>query len=130
MVKIVIGNITSNIVGHLPPEVHEDLHKNLSYKVANARHMPKVKSGQWDGVIRLYWKHKGQSFYTGLMAFVREVLKFHNILMANGMGLSGPFMGAPTLDMRRCAARLDSPLNPIPIYAAQRRISIIIYKNG
>jgi len=79
MVKIVVGNITSNIVGHMPPEVQEDLKKRLSYKVANARHMPKVKSGQWDGVIRLYWKHKGQSFYTGLMALVREVLQKHQI---------------------------------------------------
>jgi len=79
MVKIVVGNITSKIVGHLPPHVQEDLHKKLSYKVANARHMPKVKNGQWDGVIRLYWKHKGQSFYTGLMALVREILKAHDV---------------------------------------------------
>ena len=28
------------------------------------------------------------------------------------MGLSGPFMGAPTLDMRRCAARLDLRSTP------------------
>ena len=79
MIKIVVGNITSKIVGHLPQEVQEDLQDNLSYKVANARHMPKVKNGQWDGMIRLYWKHKGQSFYTGLMALVRETLKVHNI---------------------------------------------------
>ena len=79
MVKIVVGNITSNIVGHLPPEVQVALQDRLSYKVANARHMPKVKSGQWDGVIRLYWKHKGQSFYTGLMALVREILQIHKI---------------------------------------------------
>jgi len=79
MVKIVIGNITSKIIGHLPSEVHESLSERLSYKVANSRHMPKVKSGQWDGVIRLYWKHKGQSFYTGLMALVREVLQLHKI---------------------------------------------------
>ena len=79
MIKIVIGNITSKIVGHLPVEVQKDLKKMLSYKVANARHMPKVKDGQWDGIIRLYWKHNGQSFYTGLMAYVREIFKAHNV---------------------------------------------------
>ena len=79
MVKIIVGNITSKIVGHMPAEVQEGLQKNLAYKVANARHMPKVKNGQWDGIIRLYWKHKGQSFYTGLMAIVREVLNAHNV---------------------------------------------------
>jgi len=79
MVKIVIGNINSKIVGFLPDAVQSDLASRLSYKVANARHMPKVKSGLWDGIIRLYWKHKGQSFYTGLMALVREVLIKHKI---------------------------------------------------
>jgi len=79
MVKIVIGNITSKVVGFLPDEVQLDLANRLSYKVANARHMPKVKNGLWDGKIRLYWKHKGQSFHTGLMALVREVLTKHNV---------------------------------------------------
>ena len=43
---------------------------------------------------------------------------------SNAMGLSGPFMGTPTLDMRRCAARLDPRSTPIPTCAAQRRISL------
>ena len=79
MVKIVIGNIYSKIVGYLPDEVNYDLNKILSYKVANARFMKKVKDGVWDGVIRLYYKNKGQMFYTGLMALVRETLKKHKI---------------------------------------------------
>lgn len=79
MVKIVIGNIYSKIVGFLPDPVQSDLNRTLSYKVANARHMPKVRAGVWDGKIRLYMKNKGQSFYTGLMAFVRDILKKHKI---------------------------------------------------
>ena len=79
MVKIIIGNVYSKIAGHLPPAVTEELYKTLAYKVPGARHMPLVKKRQWDGVIRLYWKNKGQSFYTGLLAFVREILKKHNI---------------------------------------------------
>jgi len=79
MVKIIIGNIYSKIVGMLPDNVDEELSTILSYKIQNSRFIPSVKSGGWDGVIRLYQKHKGQSFYTGLMALVRDVLNKHNI---------------------------------------------------
>ena len=79
MVKILIENINSKIVGYLPDNVHKDLDKALSYEIANARHMSLVKRGKWDGVIHLYMRHKGQQFYTGLMAFVREILKKNDI---------------------------------------------------
>jgi superfamily II DNA or RNA helicase len=79
MVKIVIGNVYSKIVGHLPEEVHLDLRDGLSYKVHNAKYMPLVKAKKWDGVVRLYKKNNGQSFYTGLMSLVRDVLKKHGI---------------------------------------------------
>lgn len=79
MVKIVVNNIHSKIVGFLSPEVHVDLDRALSYRLKNARHIPLVKSGKWDGVFHLYQKNKGQSFYTGLMAFVREVLNKHKV---------------------------------------------------
>lgn len=78
-VKIVLGNIYSKIVGHLPDEIQEELNEVLSYKHPNARHIPMVKKKQWDGVFRLYYRRKGQQFYTGLLAFVRDVLKEHNI---------------------------------------------------
>lgn len=79
MVKILIENINSKIIGHLPDNVQKEISESLSYKVANARHMPIVKSKKWDGIIRLYGRHKGQVFYTGLLSFVRDILKKNNI---------------------------------------------------
>jgi len=79
MVKIVINNIHSKIVGFIPEEVTADLDKSLSYELKSARYVPSVKAGNWDGVFRLYLKHRGQSFYTGLLSFVREILEKHNV---------------------------------------------------
>lgn len=79
MVKVIIGNIYSRIVGVLPDVVNQDLDKTLSYKVANCRFMPAVKNGVWDGVVHLFLSYKGNMFYTGLMSLVREILKKHNI---------------------------------------------------
>lgn len=79
MVKIVISNIKSRIVGYLPDEVQHELSDALSYEVMGAKHMPKVKSGQWDGYIRLYEKSRGQNFFTGLLSYVRGILDKHNI---------------------------------------------------
>jgi superfamily II DNA or RNA helicase len=78
-VKIIIGNVFSKIVGILPDSVNKELDKSLSYKIANAQHMPQVKNGHWDGVVRLYFQHKGQSFYTGLLSLVRDVLAKNKI---------------------------------------------------
>jgi superfamily II DNA or RNA helicase len=79
MVKIVIGNIFTKVVGFLPDVVHSDLTLALSYRVQGCQYSPKYKNNKWDGYIRLYDRHKGQSFYTGLLGFVREILKKHNI---------------------------------------------------
>lgn len=79
MVKIVIDNMTSKIVGHLPDEVHSELNSALSYRIAGAEHIKIVKTGKWDGFIRLYYKSRGQSFYSGLVSLVVEVLKKHEI---------------------------------------------------
>jgi len=78
-VKIVIGNVYSKIVGSLPDKVQTELDDVLSYKHPNARHIPSVKKKKWDGVFRLYYRNRGQQFYTGLLAFVRDVLKDNNI---------------------------------------------------
>ena len=75
MVKIIVGNIYSKVVGFIPDEVSAELDKVLSYKLEGAKFIPTVKSGQWDGVVRLYHKHKGQSFLTGLLAIIRETFK-------------------------------------------------------
>ena len=79
MVQIVIGNIDSKIVGILPDQVNQDLDRVLSYKHPDARHIPSVKARKWDGVFHLYKRSRGQSFYTGLLSLVREVLDRHKI---------------------------------------------------
>lgn len=79
MIKIIIGNVDSKIVGHLPDKVHNELSNTLSYKVLGAKYIPKVKEGKWDGVLRFYRKYQGQSFYTGMLSLVRDVLRENKI---------------------------------------------------
>ncbi len=79
VVKIVLGNIYSKIAGYLPDEVQEELYRVLSYKHPDARYIPNVKKKLWDGIFRLYYRDKGQQFYTGLLAFVRDIFKKNNI---------------------------------------------------
>ena len=78
-VKIIVDNTFSKIQGILSESVQRDLDNTLSYRIANSRFIPQVKSGAWDGVIRLYFKVKGQSFYTGLMSLVRDTLTRNNV---------------------------------------------------
>lgn len=77
MLKIVVGNIYAKIVGILPPPVQEELNKVLSYRIPDARFIPSVKEGRWDGVVRLYYVDRGQAFFTGLMSLVRDILNKH-----------------------------------------------------
>lgn len=79
MVKIIIGNVYSKVVGVLPDPVQDHLVKILSYRVPNARFMQKYKKGQWDGIVHLYYKTGSQTFLTGLMSLVRESLEKYNI---------------------------------------------------
>jgi superfamily II DNA or RNA helicase len=79
MVKILIGNANSKIVGHLPENVHEELHLILSYFAPGAPFSKKFQDGKWDGRIRFYHKHKGQSFYTGLLSLVTQILTKHEV---------------------------------------------------
>jgi superfamily II DNA or RNA helicase len=78
-VKVVVGNVYSKIVGLLPEEVQAHLDLALQYKVQNAKYMPSVKSGKWDGIVRLYNRYNGQSFYTGLLSLVRETLRSNKL---------------------------------------------------
>ena len=78
-VKIVVGNVYSKIVGYLPDEVHEELNEVLSFWVKGAEHSRKYQKGLWDGRIRLYNKAMGQSFYSGLMSVVSNLLVAHEI---------------------------------------------------
>jgi len=61
MVKILIGNSNSKIVGHLPEIVHKELDLELSYMAQGAKFSKKYQSGKWDGRIRFFYKNKGQS---------------------------------------------------------------------
>ena len=79
MVKVIIGNITSKIVGYLPDEINIKLDNTLSYKLDGAEHIKLVKEHKWDGIIRLYHQNKGQSFYTGLLSLVTDILKENKI---------------------------------------------------
>lgn len=78
MIKIVVDNIYSSIVGYLPDEVSKALDKVLSYRIQQARFVPSVRAKRWDGVFRLYNKNR-QSFYTGLLSFVRGVLTKYDV---------------------------------------------------
>ncbi|MFA7219262.1 MAG: DEAD/DEAH box helicase family protein [Synergistaceae bacterium] len=79
MVKILIGNVTSRIIGHLPEEVHQDLDQRLSYSPVGIEYAKSVKEGRWDGVFHLYRKTFGQFFDTGLISFVTKTLDDHAI---------------------------------------------------
>ena len=97
MVKILIGNVTSRIIGYLPEDVHEALDKRLSYTPTDARHMKSVKSGRWDGRYRLYRKTYGQSFNTGLMSLVLFTLDEHKIQYQKADGRTKPEANLPHL---------------------------------
>jgi len=79
MIKVVIGNSYSKIVGHLPDHVSEEIDLVLSYNCPGARFSKKFKEKKWDGKIRLFHKNRGQSFYTGLLSLVTQVLTKHEI---------------------------------------------------
>ena len=79
MVKVVIGNVDSRIVGYLPPEVHKSLDRQLSFWVPGAIHTKAYKDKRWDGKHHLYKKTHGQSFMSGLISLVTKVLKYHKI---------------------------------------------------
>ena len=79
MVKILIGNLTSKIVGFLPDNVQNELDDVLSYRLKDAHYMKIVKEKKWDGVYHLYKRSYGQSFYSGLLSLTEEVLKKNSI---------------------------------------------------
>ena len=79
MVKIIIDNLNSKIVGYLDEEVQVQLDKVLSYKIKGAKYLLSVKRKQWDGVYHLYRRNFGQSFHSGLLSLVEEVLKINKV---------------------------------------------------
>lgn len=97
MVKILLGNITSKIIGYLPAEVHEQLDNTLSYRIKDYHYNALVKSKKWDGVYRLYRKNFGQSFYSGLLSLVEEVLKINKIQFVRSDERIKPEQNLPNL---------------------------------
>lgn len=74
-----VNNVFSRIYGSLTPEIVHNLNAVLSYRVQDARHIVSaVRKGlaasDWDGIIPLFWEHKGNMFYTGMMSDVLDVL--------------------------------------------------------
>lgn len=77
-VQLVLGNIESRIVGHLPDPVHALIEDSLSFQKKGVEHSKRVKSGAWDGYTRLY-KRSRQSYLTGLQSVVAGILKEQGI---------------------------------------------------
>jgi len=84
MVKIVIGNVYSKIVGRIPDVVNIELDRVMSYFIPSAHYAieaNKKKYGNknpWDGSVHLYFVN-GQSFYTGLLSLVRDVFDTYKV---------------------------------------------------
>jgi superfamily II DNA or RNA helicase len=77
MVKILIGNKYSRIIGELPPNVIRELDTAMSYVRQGYQHTTAHKKNGWDGTIRMYMK--GAMFMTGLLSFARDVLTRNGI---------------------------------------------------
>jgi superfamily II DNA or RNA helicase len=98
MVKILIGNSNSKIVGFIPQDIQDKLDKALSYMSPGAKYSKKYKSGQWDGRIRFYYKNRGQSFLTGMLSIVSEILQANNIAFKKIDRRSVPEQNLPFLE--------------------------------
>lgn len=79
MVKIALNNLSSKIIGYLPDDINKKIDSALSYRIAEYRWHPLVKCGKWDGIVRLYRKNAGQSFYSGLLSLVTQILDENKI---------------------------------------------------
>jgi len=79
MVKVLIGNVDSRIVGYLSNEVHATLDRQLSFRVPGAIHTKLYKQRKWDGRRHLYRRRDGQAFFSGLISIVLKVLKYHHV---------------------------------------------------
>jgi len=78
MVTINVANHYSKIKGKLPDTVKGILYDKLSFTLDGYFFSEKYQGGHWDGKSRLF-NRKTQSFLTGLLSYVREVLDKHHI---------------------------------------------------
>ena len=77
MVTIQIGNNFSRIKGEIPPYASERLWEEMSYVKQGGEHTPSFKSGEWDGVVRLF--EPGTPFLSGLLNIATGILKESNV---------------------------------------------------
>ena len=78
MVKIVLNNINSKIIGVLPNDIQDIISEELSYELKDAKHMKIVKMKKWDGIVRLFNRNY-QSFSSGMLSSVTDVLDANKI---------------------------------------------------
>ena len=78
IININVTNVDGRILHPLPQNVLDDLDMALSYEVPGSYYSDLFQRGIWDGRNRLF-REKTQSFPTGLLPKVREVLDKHNI---------------------------------------------------
>ena len=77
-VTLNVENLNTFISPQLQPEVSSAIEMALSYEIKCSKYSQKFIKGHWDGRIRLY-KKKNQSFATGLIRRVIDVLKTYSI---------------------------------------------------
>lgn len=78
MVVIQVGNVYSTIKGELPSYIKRILYDQLSYSLDGYTFSDAYRSGYWDGKYHLFNRRK-QSFLTGLLSYVREILQKYNV---------------------------------------------------
>jgi len=78
-IQISLKNIHSTILNPTPTLLSV-VDKALSVKADNTWHSKAYKEGRWDGMYRLFSKHK-RSFPTGLFPLVRKTLEAQNFIV-------------------------------------------------
>jgi len=66
---VTVGTVYTIITSAKPWEL-KNIHDALTFRVENAHHMPRVRSGQWDGMQTFLWTNRKTGepfFFTGLL---------------------------------------------------------------
>lgn len=71
--RCLIGPLYSRFERDFPIDLRVYLKEAMSVSVKNARFIPQVRSGVWDGRIK-FFREVSASFYTGLLFWVEELL--------------------------------------------------------
>ena len=110
-VSIIISNVESRIAGFLPDNVQDELYNALSYTLEGIEYSPLCRNKvwnvkekkfdfvipKWDGVTRLYKPKRGQTFYTGLLSTVIDVLAKNKVDFVKTDMRERPAINMPSL---------------------------------